>query len=57
MLKVFFGAYFPRQMVNKDECETAYPLKANLANFMLESGYFHLQATKPDTVGMTSKIQ
>lgn len=31
-----------------------FPLAEKLHNLVLESGYYHLQATKPDTIGMVA---
>lgn len=49
--KVIAGAIFPSLFVTEKEAKLFYPLTAKFANLLLEFGYFHLHATKPDTVG------
>ncbi|CAK8690050.1 unnamed protein product [Clavelina lepadiformis] len=51
MLYLVISAYIPTFFYNKMESKVLFPLKALLTNSLLETGYFHLQATKPDTVG------
>lgn len=50
-LKYAFGSVFPSYFMTPDEEARMYPLKKNLLFFLEESGYLHIQATKPDTVG------
>lgn len=51
-LKLIIGSYFPSLITSdKDEQERMFPASKTYAYLMLESGYMHLQATKPDTVG------
>lgn len=45
------GAYFPSLVVEPHLASRMYPLSKICAFMMEEFGYFHLQATKPDTVG------
>lgn len=45
------GAIFPSLFVTEKEAKLFYPLTGKFADLLLESGYFHLHATKPDTVG------
>lgn len=45
------GNYFPSLVVRPEVAERMYPLSKFLNKIILESGYFHLQATKPDTIG------
>ncbi|KAK9732161.1 Epoxide hydrolase N terminus [Popillia japonica] len=50
--KLLLGSIFPSLVVSKEHESKMYPL-ANVFQFSLrESGYMHLQATKPDTVGV-----
>jgi len=53
-LKIVLGAYLPSGWVMDPKYEKRwYPLATNFFAFMLqESGYLHIQATKPDTVGV-----
>ncbi|XP_054157402.1 epoxide hydrolase 1-like [Oppia nitens] len=52
-LKIMIGAYFPRLIYAEPDkaIEKLYPIKEKLYNGLRESGYAHIQATKPDTVG------
>lgn len=45
------GAFIPQLVVDAEHKHWMYPLKDNYARLLEESGYFHLQATKPDTIG------
>lgn len=38
-------------LVSKAEYNTIFPFKKLLKLFYIEGGYFHLQSTKPDTLG------
>ncbi|KAJ8925184.1 hypothetical protein NQ315_001369 [Exocentrus adspersus] len=51
-LKTFIGAFFPSLVVSKEHRHKMYPLKEKFMFKLLETGYMHLQATKPDTVGV-----
>ncbi|XP_073961188.1 juvenile hormone epoxide hydrolase-like isoform X1 [Choristoneura fumiferana] len=46
------GAVFPSLVVAPHLAHRLYPLSQYFQNLMLETGYFHIQATKPDTVGV-----
>ena len=37
--------------MDESEARNIYPLKDTFKFFLEESGYYHIQATKPDTVG------
>lgn len=50
--KVLLGIYFPSLFFTEKEIQKIYPLKKNFFGLLLESGYFHIQTTKPDTVGV-----
>ncbi|GIY53040.1 epoxide hydrolase 1 [Caerostris extrusa] len=41
---------FP-SLISKDEYEIAFPLKRKFKMLLEESAYFHMQGTKPDTLG------
>ncbi|KAJ3662799.1 hypothetical protein Zmor_007126 [Zophobas morio] len=51
-IKLFFYSFWPTLLVAQEHVHKIYPRLAKLANLVLESGYMHLQATKPDTVGV-----
>ncbi|XP_014358001.2 juvenile hormone epoxide hydrolase [Papilio machaon] len=44
------GDYFPSLVVREEVADRMYPLSNFFNKIVRESGYFHLQATKPDTV-------
>ncbi|XP_053604306.1 juvenile hormone epoxide hydrolase-like [Plodia interpunctella] len=50
--KFVIGAFFPRLVVNAEYQDRLYPMLGLLSYIMRESGYFHMQATKPDTIGV-----
>nr|UTQ10529.1 juvenile hormone epoxide hydrolase-1 [Antheraea pernyi] len=52
LIKVIVGSLFPRLIIEPKHIHRVYPLR-NLFSYLLrESGYFHMQATKPDTIGV-----
>ncbi|KRZ76696.1 Epoxide hydrolase 1, partial [Trichinella papuae] len=51
LLKQLLGIYFPEFVIDPADQYRVYPLMEKLFYFIEESGYFHLQSTKPDTVG------
>ncbi|CAH2098058.1 unnamed protein product [Euphydryas editha] len=46
------GAFFPSLIVESHLADRMYPLSKFFAYLMEEFGYLHIQATKPDTVGV-----
>lgn len=56
LLSILLGRYLPGLFGFQDEdVRRMFPfLKKGLYRMLLESGYAHIQATKPDTVGKTS---
>lgn len=52
MTKWFIGSYFPSLIgIPKEHESYLYPISDHIQVLILEMGYLHLQATKPDTVG------
>ncbi|XP_017768877.1 PREDICTED: juvenile hormone epoxide hydrolase 1-like [Nicrophorus vespilloides] len=51
-LKLFVASFYPTYFMTEKEVESIYPLSNLMSKHVLESGYFHLQATKPDTLGV-----
>ncbi|KAL0860660.1 hypothetical protein ABMA27_010005 [Loxostege sticticalis] len=51
-LFTWLGAYFPSLVVEEKYADRLYPLSKYYSNLVQESGYLHIQATKPDTVGI-----
>ncbi|KAF5269509.1 hypothetical protein FQA39_LY08698 [Lamprigera yunnana] len=52
-LKLFLGSIYPPLVVEKKYEHKMYPLSKHFRMIMEESGYFHLQATKPDSLGVS----
>lgn len=50
-MKTILGAFFPSLVVEPHLADRMYPLSTKFAFMVEESGYSHLHATKPDTVG------
>ncbi|CAH1641781.1 unnamed protein product [Spodoptera littoralis] len=47
-----FGTIWPNFIVEPSLADRMYPLSQYLSTIMQETGHFHMQATKPDTVGI-----
>nr|XP_034825845.1 juvenile hormone epoxide hydrolase-like [Maniola hyperantus] len=52
LFKTMIGALFPSLVVEPHLTDRMYPLSRHFAYILEEFGYLHLQATKPDTVGV-----
>lgn len=50
-LKILVGSVAPSLFFEEGIAKKLYPLKGMVNNQLLETGYMHLQATKPDTIG------
>jgi len=51
-LKMFLGSIAPQYFFSKHEQDSLIPLSKMFKFMMRETGYLHLQATKPDTIGI-----
>ena len=51
------ASVLPTLFMSKDEARIGYPLKRILPAVIEETGYFHLQSTKPDTIGNVTRTQ
>lgn len=52
LARLALGTYWPSLIVSTErEKSIAYPLSDLFSWLLEESGYMHLQSTKPDTVG------
>lgn len=51
VVKILLGSLFPSLIVDPKYMDRIYPLKNLFSYLVRESGYFHMQATKPDTLG------
>lgn len=49
--KMFLASMMPSLFVDEKLIDRMFPLKEKYNYLILETGYWHLQATKPDTVG------
>lgn len=54
IFKKFIASFYPPLFMPKEFVDFVFPAMEKLPNILEESGYFHLQATKPDTIGMIS---
>ncbi|KAI4471801.1 epoxide hydrolase 1-related [Holotrichia oblita] len=52
-LKLLIGSLFPSWIVEKKFEDRVYPLSKIYSRLLEETGYLHIQATKPDTLGVT----
>ncbi|CAH0387610.1 unnamed protein product [Bemisia tabaci] len=48
---IMLGSYYPELVVEKEDEPRLYPVSKFLHWLYMETGYMHIQATKPDTVG------
>nr|XP_046470969.1 juvenile hormone epoxide hydrolase 1-like [Neodiprion pinetum] len=46
-----FGSFVPSLTISDEHWSKMYPLSHHWSRMLEESGYLHLQATKPDTIG------
>ncbi|XP_052755319.1 juvenile hormone epoxide hydrolase-like isoform X2 [Galleria mellonella] len=51
-VKMLLGSLAPDVAVDSRYVDRIYPLKKLFSYLLKESGYFHIQATKPDTIGV-----
>ena len=53
VLKLFIGSYFPSLIFDDPEYEykKLYPMWNSFKWVLRETGYYHIQSTKPDTIG------
>lgn len=51
MIKWLLGSLWPSLFVEEEVVKRMYPLKDRIEVLFWESGYVHLQGTKPDTIG------
>lgn len=52
VLRLLIGSYFP-SLAFSDPKYASYSFKNEFIQMIKESGYMHIQATKPDTVGVS----
>lgn len=54
-IKALIGSLYPPMVVEKQYESLVYPLSKIYSYLLQETGYMHIQSTKPDTVG-TQKL-
>ena len=47
----FIGAFIPSLVVESEYANRMYPLGYHTGRLLEESGYMHIQSSKPDTIG------
>lgn len=50
-LKIFIAGFYPTAFVDAKYVDFHFPRSERIIYQLIETGYFHLQATKPDTIG------
>jgi len=51
-IKLALGSFWPSLVVEEEHKHLVYPRLEKFQNLLLETGYMHLQSTKPDTIGV-----
>jgi juvenile hormone epoxide hydrolase len=51
-IKTFIASFYPSYFVNEKYVDWMYPFYPKFVDLLQESGYMHIQATKPDTIGV-----
>lgn len=57
IVKTLLISLWPSLGVDEKYVPKVYPLSKIMKGYIEESGYFHLQATKPDTIGLQFRIK
>lgn len=50
-IKAFIASFYPSLFMDEKYVSWVYPFWPNFLKLLQESGYMHIQATKPDTIG------
>lgn len=56
MLWSLLGAFVPSLVVESKYADKMYPLRYHMSRMLEETGYMHIQASKPDTIGIIDTI-
>lgn len=51
MIWRLIGSFFPSLVVDSEYADRMYPLGYHIGRVLEESGYMHIQSSKPDTIG------
>ncbi|KAK5642982.1 hypothetical protein RI129_009149 [Pyrocoelia pectoralis] len=52
VIKLFITSIYPSLFMEEKYVHKIFPLSEKFVDLLQESGYFHIQATKPDTIGV-----
>lgn len=52
ILKLFVASFAPSLVLDPSEYKYVVPVSNLYGHFIKESGYFHIQATRPDSIGI-----
>ncbi|GAB0093635.1 Epoxide hydrolase [Sergentomyia squamirostris] len=52
-IKQIIASFYPSYFIPEEHVQWYYPFWPNFKYIIEESGYFHIQSTKPDTIGIT----
>lgn len=55
-IKSMIASFYPSAFLTKKQMGFHFPLSKYWMNFIYETGYLHLQATKPDTIGKNREM-
>lgn len=55
-IKLLIASIWPTAFIDEKFVPMVFPLGEKLQTMIEETGYFHLQATKPDTIGECDNI-
>jgi juvenile hormone epoxide hydrolase len=50
-LKMLIGVVWPAAVLDEQDVHKTFPLSTHFKKLLKETGYMHIQSTKPDTVG------
>lgn len=51
LLKIFIASFYPSYFIEEKYVSWYYPLGPKFLDLLQESGFMHIQSTKPDTIG------
>lgn len=51
-IKIFFASFYPSLFMDEKYVSWVFPFWPKFVDLLQESGYMHIQATKPDTIGV-----
>jgi juvenile hormone epoxide hydrolase len=51
-VRILLASFYPTLFMDQIEADKSYPMSKFWSNILEETGYMHIQSTKPDTVGV-----